>query len=401
MLNRKPRCALLFSLGLLASAVAMASDVSEIAAQANQIKANAHDIVGDLTVSQPSDDVLKLAEEVMRDSQRSVNAGLPVVSKELGVDLPASLDVVAPKGEWIDILVSRSLGKELQQIIRDLDGSKIPVRFVFRGIDDGQRINDTFADYGRWTQGLEQPPAAILDPKVFREHNVSTVPHMIFMRDGKAIASVEGISNPQWITDAVKRGETGELGKKGPVMQIAERDLIEVMQERAAGLDLESKKEETIKTYWSRASFTSLTPATKESRRTIDPTLVVAQALKDNTGKVLVPEGTTINPLEMRPFTLRLVIFNPNREQEVDWVAGLPAAPSLETVYMATELNRDTGWKQLESLENKLDSAVFLLKSDIRSRFELRHTPSIVTAQDLQFVVHEFAPKEEGLSGAR
>ena len=385
-------------MALLASAIACASDtasdVSEIAIQAKQIQSAAADVMGDLNVQTPSDDVLKLAEEVMSSSRQSLERGLPEVAKVTGVDMPDRLDVVAPSGEWVDIFVSRSLDKELVQIIRDLDGSKIPVRFVFRGIAEGQKINDTFADYGRWTKGLEQPPAAVLDPKVFRENNVTAVPHMVFMRDGKAVASVRGLSNPQWIVDAVKRGDTGDLGARGPVKEISERDLIALMKERAAGIDLESRKEQTVKTYWERASFTTLTPAKEASRRLVDPSVVVAQGLKDSKGNTVLPEGTVINPLELRPFTLRLVIFNPNRKAEVEWVNSLEPAPALQTVYMVTELSRDNGWEQLETIENKLDSAVFMLKPDVRSRFELRHTPSLVTADGLHFVVDEFAPKE-------
>jgi conjugal transfer pilus assembly protein TraW len=393
MLRNTPKALLLCSIALATMTASAREDVSEIAAQADQIKKEASTYLKDFNARPtPSDEVVKLAEEVMNSSRQAAERGLTEVSKQFGIELP-KLDAITPTGEWIDILVSRSLGEELIQTIQALEDSKVPVRFVFRGIDEGQRINDAFADYGRWTHGLEKPPAAILDPNIFREHAVTAVPHMIYMKDGKALANVRGLSNPQWLADAVARGERGDLGSQGPVMEIAERDLIEVMQERAAGLDLESRKEETVKTYWERASFTELAAAERPSRRTIDPTVVVARALKDRDGNVIVPAGAKINPLDMRPFTLRLVVFNPTRKSELNWVKSLEPVPGIEDMYLATAIDRDDGWKHLERIEDALDAPVFLLKPDIRDRFGLRSTPSLVTAEERHFVVEELVPE--------
>lgn len=393
MLRNTPKALLLCSIALASIAASAREDVSSIAAQADQIKKSTSTYLNEFDARPaPSDEVVKLAEEVMNNSRQAANQALPDVGKQYGVEMP-SADVISPTGEWVDIFVSRSLGEELAQTIRDLEGSKIAVRFVFRGIAEGQRINDSLADYGRWTQGLENPPPAILDPNVYRQHGVTSVPHMIYMKDGKALASVRGLSNPQWLADAVASGERGDLGARGPVMEIAERDLIDVMQERAAGLDLESRKEQTIKTYWERATFTELAAAEKPSRRTIDPTVVIARALKDQNGKVIVPAGTKINPLDMRPFTLRLVVFNPTRKAELNWVKSLTPVSGVEVMYLATAMDREDGWKQLEAIENALDAPVYLLQPDIRQRFELRSTPSIVTAENRQFVVEEFVPE--------
>lgn len=392
MLRSTPKALLMCSLALASLAASAREDVESIAAQADQIKkSNSTYLKAMDSRPVPSDEVVRLAEDVMNSSHQSAKQGLPEVGRRFGVEMPQP-DAVSPSGEWVDIYVSRSLGEELIQTIRDLEGSKVPVRFVFRGIAEGQRINDSLADYGRWTQGLEKPPAAILDPNVFREQGVTAVPHMIYMKDGKALASVRGLSNPQWLADAVARGERGDLGARGPVMEIAERDLIEVMQERAAGLDLESRKEQTVKTYWERATFTELAAAGKPSRRVIDPTVVIARAMKDPKGNVIVPAGTKFNPLDMRAFTLRVVVFNPTRKAEVDWVKQLAPVPGIEDMYLITALDRADGWKQLESIENALDAPVYLLQPDIRQRFELRSTPSVVTADKRHFIVEEFVP---------
>ena len=379
-----------FMLGLSSSVSAY--DVSDIVSQAKEIESNAHAIVGDLDIMEPNDDVLKLAEEIMESSIAASKSGMPQVADHFDFELPDTSKSEWDEGEWVDILVSRSLAGDLLETIKGLDGSKIQVRFVFRGIEEGQKITDAFTDYGKWTKGLESPPGAVLDPTIFRDQGVTSVPHMIFRRDGEVVASVTGLSNPQWLVDAVERGETGHLGTRGPVQEISERDLIAVMQERAAALDMEEKKKETIRTYWERADFISLTPAPDESRRLIDPSIVVPDGLRDANGKEILPPGSVINPLDMLPFNMRLVIFNPNRKAEMEWVGSLEKAPGLNTIYMATELDRESGWDHLEEVESGLDSAVYLLTPDVSTRFELRHTPSLVTSDGRHFVVDEFKP---------
>lgn len=397
MMRFAPKNLALCGIALAIATTAYArDDIVDIAMQAEKINENAGAYLKDLNLeTELSDKAIKLAEEIVSGSIQAAERSLPEVAQQLGVELQKQQGVTTLQGDWIDILVSRSLGEELTQTIHELADSKIQVRFVFRGIAEGQRINDAFADYGRWTQGLESPPAAILDPGVFRESGATAVPHMIYMRDGAAIASVRGLSNPQWLADAVERGELGDLGTLGPVVEIAERDLIEVMKERAANLDLESRRDETIATYWQRAGFTTLSPAKKDRRRTIDPSVVVNQDIKDAQGKVLVSAGTHINPLAMRPFTLRLIVFNPTRHEEVEWVSRLTPSPGLEDMLIATEIDRDEGWKHFESVQERLDAPVYMLKPDIAQRFALERTPSLVTAENLHFVVHEIVAKEQ------
>ncbi|NLC21306.1 MAG: hypothetical protein GX771_05250 [Halomonadaceae bacterium] len=371
------------------------ASIAEIARDARAIQAYPSAYLGDFEVSQPSEDVLKLAEEIVGVSRDKGLSTMQDVASAFDIEMgdPRQPDIM--EGDWIDILVSRSLGEpELKQVIASAEHSNVPVRFVFRGIGEGQRINDAMFDYGRWSRGLDSPPQAILDPTIFQDRGVESVPAMYFMRDGEIVASVNGLTNPDWLARAVNGGETGHLGTRGPLLAIAERDLIELMQERTAQLDLESRKQETVDTYWQRAEFVALKPAMEDERKVIDPSFVLNDDIRDINDVVLVPAGSVINPLQMRPFTLRLIVFDPTRQAEVDWASSLEPAPGLEDMFIASEIDRDAGWEGFESLEDQLDSPVYLLQPDIRSRFQLQNTPSLVTSESFHFVVEEVAVKD-------
>jgi conjugal transfer pilus assembly protein TraW len=93
----------------------------------------------------------------------------------------------------------------------------------------------------------------------------------------------------------------------------------------------------------------------------------------------------------MRPFTRRLVVFNPNRDEEVEWLKSLPENKRLKDVYIASELDGPRGWEQLQDVQDFIDDNVFLLKSDVWQRFDIERTPSIVTSEGLMFKIEEFA----------
>jgi conjugal transfer pilus assembly protein TraW len=44
--------------------------------------------------------------------------------------------------------------------------------------------------------------------------------------------------------------------------------------------------------------------------RRLDPTVTTENELRDHEGRLLVPAGVTISPLERLPFTSRLLVFD-------------------------------------------------------------------------------------------
>ena len=151
---------------------------------------------------------------------------------------------------------------------------------------------------------------------------------------------------------------------------------------------------QTVQTYWERANFYAVPPATENRERIVDPSIVVTKNILDGRGNIIMPAGKVVNPLHMKPFGMRLVVFNPNREVEVEWVSALPPAPGLKDIFMITELDRDKGWDHFNSIEDALDSPVYLITQDVHSRYDIRNSPTLVTADDSNFIVTEYAVPE-------
>lgn len=383
----------------LLPAIALSSDgLAELDRQAAAIQSNPEDYVSLEGIPlAASDEVVEMARGILNQAPETIASQRDDIHDFIGIteeDLPAK--PVMEHDEWIDILVSRSMGEaEIRSLFQALDESVIPVRLVFIGIADGQKLNDGFMDFARWSKDLVKPPEGMIDPEVFSDRNIQNVPRMVFMRKGESVAEVDGLTNPEWLVRQVDQGRTGYLGNQGPVVAISERNLIEVMKERLEKIDLNERKQETVDTYWNRADFYSVPPAKEERSRKIDPSVIVNTDIVDGKGGVIMPAGTIVNPLHMRPFSMRLVIFNPNIEDEVGWASTLPAEQGIRDIFIITEVNRDGGWDHFTSIEDALDRPAYLMTQDVHERYDIRFTPSTVTADSDHFIVHEFALSQQ------
>lgn len=378
-------------------------DARSLVKQAEMVSRSASDAVKTMDIKQPDAAVSAFAQEVLRNAGAARSKGTTVVNDAFGIAQPPEQPPeVFVSGEWVDIFISRSLGESaIKSILRDAASENVSVRFVFRGIPEGRKINAMFTDYQRWTTGMDTPPPAVLDPTVFQDAGVSTVPVMILRKDGDEVARVSGLTSAKWLFDKVRRGQEGDLGTKGPVEAISEPDLIEVMKAKAAQLDLDEQKKRTVETYWDRVDFLHTEPARQDRRRLIDPTIVVQDDMKDHQGEVIYPAGHRINPLSIKAFTNRLIVFNPTREAELTWLKSLEPIPGIQDVYIATDIEARDGWDGFTALEDRIDQPVYLLQNDVQSRFEIERTPSLVTADQVYFIVEEFHVQEEVIGDDR
>src|SRR5690606_35404295 len=124
---------------------------------------------------------------------------------------------------------------------------------------------------------------------------------------------------------------------------------------------------------------------------------------KSSTGEFVARAGDRVNPLETRPFTQAIVVFDARDKKQVDLIAQkLPQIrdePGVQrTVLITTGFDKGIGWDGYKSVTDLLDDAVFLLTPDVRDRFALEKVPSIITADATHFIVRElhviFEPSE-------
>ncbi|TDX26798.1 glycyl-tRNA synthetase beta chain [Modicisalibacter xianhensis] len=273
---------------------------------------------------------------------------------------------------------------------------------VFRGLPDGMKFSEGIAWLQQMAAQYDPMPNIMLDPTLFRRHNIQSVPTIVMLDAPSSndsakraeVARVAGLTDPHWLAERVERGQGGDLGNKGPLAPVEERDLIEVMQERVMAIDWEAKKEQAIERFWSNQNFLWLPTANQPRTRRIDPRVYVTEDITDAEGQVLVAQGTYINPLDLRPFTQAVVVFDPLDRKQVELLDEmLPEIAKREgvqsTTLIATQFDSLDGWDSYRSVTDHFEAPVYLLTPDIVQRFEIERLPSVITSDGKAFVVEE------------
>lgn len=341
---------------------------------------------------------------------------VPDAAERLGLLTPEEEADADPLGNMTYVFISFSLGEEELRELFARNAGKDDTALVLRGIPDGM----TFGEGVKLIQGLaaqfDPMPNVVIDPTLFRDFRIKAVPTVIRVREKKSVVEVRkpgmkrtdtaellgkatGLHSDVWIKSQLEAGRKGDFGQQGEVRGIAERDLIEVAKERVMTIDWEAKKERAAKRAWANLPYENLPTASKSVVRTIDPTILVEQDILDLNGNAVRRAGDRVNPMDIRPLTLALIVFNPLVESELKVVEEeLPRLKKEhpEVMLLATDMVKDeTGWNAYVRLTDRLDSHVYLLTPEVRERFLLRATPSVVTGDNERklFVVREIAPE--------
>lgn len=298
------------------------------------------------------------------------------------------------------VFVSYSLDENsLNEILKTVAGRE-DTAVVFRGVPDNMKIDEGMLKIQRLAIKINPVPNIILDPELFTQHNVNVVPTVVMRSSSdlsKSEISVKGIFDPAWLESQFKDGESGELGIKGPIELIAERDLIEVMKERVALVDWEAKKEAALKRFWTHQQFTELPVARKDKVRRIDPSVVVTGDIQTSTGEFVARAGDRVNPLNTRPFTQAYIVFDPLDKKQVERVKAVAAElkPNVAAVnFLVVQFDREAGWDSYTAISDDFDAPVYLLTSDVKERFQIEKVPSVITADKTHFIVTEKAIQE-------
>ena len=277
--------------------------------------------------------------------------------------------------------------------------------------------------------GEDKMPNIVIDPNRFRHAGVTVAPTLTLEENDHVLAKVQGITGIRWLqskTDGKlgngkqdegnpsaggvgndasvgnagnpSNGEikTLDFGTQGPIREIAEVDLIEEMQRRVTQIDWTAKKREALARFWGHTQFYELPEATEDRERLIDPSVTAPRDVIAPDGTLIVRAGQRVNPLDRLPFTQRLVVFDATSPAQVEFAMklGKEAAPRRVT-YIATRLDRESGWDGLGKIETALNAPVFLLTPDLRDRFQLERLPATVEAKGKAFAVKEFKVRVE------
>lgn len=307
---------------------------------------------------------------------------------EHALNRAGSLDPVGP-GRRIEVFVSLSIGDAaLREVLEEASG-RADVVVVFRGIPETLSFADGIRAIQRLARDFDPLPTIAIDPTRFRALGVTEVPAIALHVDGKRIATARGITGIDAFLARVTSGKRGDMGRLGPVRPIAESDLISVLEQRLSMRDFAPAKASAMKRYFERADFLPLPAAREPRRRSVDPTVIVTRDITDADGRVLVEAGRRINPLDLFPFSSRLIVFDATDRAQLEVARRAMREVESKTILLTTRLDRDAGWAGLKRLEDEMRAPVYLLTSEVRERFHIERTVSVVVAKGRAFEIRE------------
>lgn len=185
-----------------------------------------------------------------------------------------------------------------------------------------------------------------------------------------------------------------DLGTIGPIYDIAERDLIDVIQAKLLRAQ-KSGELARIETDYKRHIIASLEqpkpvagigPAQAASTHYIDPTWTLDRDVVDDRGKLLYPKGTRINPFDYDRLPRSLLFLDESDNRQVVFAKAfidrspVPVKPILiagEPFKLMREWKREVYFDQGGALSKRL---------------EITHSPALVTQEGKRLRIDEIRP---------
>lgn len=186
-----------------------------------------------------------------------------------------------------------------------------------------------------------------------------------------------------------------DFGTHGPVWDIAEPNLLEVINVRLSAMEdsgeldaLRDEMQETTRNYVNRPRpVQGLLPAETERRYEVDLSITLERDLTDHRGAVFAQAGTRINPLDYSHFNQRIVVFDGDVPEQVTF--ALSEGNELDTLLVLTN------GAPLELMRAHGRRFYFDQDGQIVSRFQITRLPSVITRGRRRMIVHEIPVGEE------
>lgn len=285
------------------------------------------------------------------------------------------------------LFISRGMpAAELQAAIAEAAADP-SLTLILRGLLPGERLDAALPAVARLITRHDPPPAILIDPGRYRRHEVTAVPTLLDPATGHRLQGA--IARPA-LEQQRRQADGADLGRIGPTWPIAEPDLAELLQARAANLDLPARAEAALARFWRQAPAITLPPAQTTTTRRFRPEVRTSSDLRDDRGRRLLPTGSLINPLQSLPLTARILVLDAQDPHEIAW-ARTQRDPNRATIHLLANPDREGGWDGWQALQRQLDAPPFLLDRQLAERLRVRATPSLIEADGVELVVREIA----------
>lgn len=189
-----------------------------------------------------------------------------------------------------------------------------------------------------------------------------------------------------------------DYGRLGTTWAIAEPDILAVIHARLHALEKSGELAALNQRFVTAARatiehphpVTGLSPATIDRQWLFDPTVTLADDLRDAHGNLLAARGQRFNPLDAVPMARAFAFIDGDDPDEVAWALSQGGPDAVWIV-----LVKGSPTERMRALKRR-----FWFDQDgaITRRFGITHTPALIRQQGNRIAVHEVALNREGAS---
>ena len=181
-----------------------------------------------------------------------------------------------------------------------------------------------------------------------------------------------------------------DLGVIGPVYPIAEPSLLEVILARLRDAEdsgvlarLQRDAQTRAKHQIEQPPAIKLTKATKARSFFYDPSIIVPYAILDADGKLLVPPGTTVNPLDTVSLSQALLFIDARDTAQVKRASGILDQRGGKVKVILT------GGSYLDLMRRWKRPVFFDQQGTLTDKLGIRHVPALVTQDGKRLKIEE------------
>lgn len=181
------------------------------------------------------------------------------------------------------------------------------------------------------------------------------------------------------------------LGVYGDTYPIIEDDLLEFIEHRIESMKQTGEweklqhnfKEDVRRNSERPAPVTQITHTNVKSIYFFDPSIILKQDLKDQSGRIFAKKGTHFNPLDLVSLRLPLLFIDGDDSAEIKW------AKNLDEYYqhqIKIILVQGSIKEAVKTFQQKI---YFDQKGHLTKHFHIKHVPAIVTQKDTRLRISE------------
>jgi len=171
-----------------------------------------------------------------------------------------------------------------------------------------------------------------------------------------------------------------DFGTWGDLWPVQERDMLELITQRLEGLEKSGQLGQLMTEFKQRVMDNSQRPppvegiqrAERYEQRWFDPSIRLAEDIRDNKGRIFALKGQVINPLKTVPFMQTLYFIDGDDPDQVAWMKRQVPDTLMSKIILVKGSVPDTS--------DALDSRIYFDQNGVLSeRFGLTTVPARIT----------------------